>query len=222
MTPGQYVELSRRFVDAYLASTEDPATLAFRDDIENYQSRLDMLGLKDYQLRFPVTLGRAFRKIMLRGLTMLALLPLAIPGALVHLPVGWIAATVGEKFSYEMDDVATLKVIATILLLPLIYVVIAIVVGLYFGFWWALAAMIVLSFSFVASVRLIEAEAGLLMSMLSLLRLTRLGSEVEDLRATRATLVNTIREMVDRNVDPTMPRMFTDDDFIHPAGARKT
>jgi len=217
MTPGQYVELSRRFVDAYLASTEDPATLAFRDDIENYQSRLDMLGLKDHQLRFPVTLGRAFRKIMLRGLTMLALLPLAIPGALVHLPVGWIAATVGEKFSYEMDDVATLKVIATILLLPLIYLLIAIVVGTYLGIWWALAAMIVLSFSFVASVRLIEAEAGLLMSMLSVLRLARLGSEVDDLRATRAKLVNTIREMVDRNADPTMPRMFTDGDFNHPA-----
>jgi len=221
LTPGQYVELSRRFVDSYLASADDPETLAFRDDIENYQSRLDMLGLKDYQLRFPVTLGRAFRKIMLRSLTMLALLPLAIPGALVHLPIGWIAATVGERFSYEMDDVATLKVIATILLLPLIYLLIAIVVGMYFGIWWALAAMVTLSFSFIASVRLIEAEAGLLMSMLSILRLARLGSEVEDLRATRAILVNTIRGMVDRNVDPTMPRMFTHGDFNHPANSRQ-
>lgn len=180
-----------------------------------------MLGLKDYQLRFPVTLGRAFRKIMLRSLTMLALLPLAIPGALVHLPIGWIAATVGERFSYEMDDVATLKVIATILLLPLIYLLIAVVVGLYFGGWWALAAMVTLSFSFIASVRIIEAEAGLLMSMLSVFRLARLGSEVEDLRATRAVLVNTIRGMVDRNVDPTMPRMFTHGDFNHPANSQQ-
>ena len=213
LTPGQYVELSRRFVDRYLLAIDDPEMQAFRDELENYQSRLEMLGLKDYQLRYPVTLGHAFRKIMLRGLMMLALLPLAIPGALVHLPVGWIAATVGERFSYEMDDIETLKVFATILLLPLIYLIIAIGVGLYFGIWWALLAMIVLSFSFVASVRLIEAEAGLLMSMLSVLRLTRLGSEVEDLRATRTALVNKVRALVDRLADPTLPRMFAAQDF---------
>ena len=213
LTPGQYVELSRRFVDRYLHAIDDPEMQIFRDEVENYQSRLEMLGLKDHQLRYPVTLGHAFRKIMLRGFTMLALLPLAVPGALVHLPVGWIAATVGERFSYEMDDIATLKVFTTILLLPVIYLVIAISVGIYFGFWWAVIVMIALSFSFVASVQLLEAEAGLLMSMLSILRLTRLGSEVEDLRATRTALVNNVRTLADRLSDPTMPRMFTDKDF---------
>ena len=213
LTPGQYVELSRRFVDRYLLASDDPEMQALRSDVENYQSRLEMLGLKDYQLRYPVTFGYAFRKIMLRGLTMLALLPLAIPGALVHLPVGWIAATVGERFSYEMDDVATLKVLATILLLPVIYLIIAVIVGMYFGIWWALMAMIALSFSFIASVRVIEAEAGLLMSILALLRLTRLGSEVEDLRATRTDLVNQVRALAERLSDPTVPRMFTAQDF---------
>ncbi len=220
LTPGQYVELSRRFVDRYLQAIDDPQMQAFRDEVENYQSRLEMLGLKDHQLRYPVTLGHAFRKIILRSLTMLALLPLAIPGALVHLPVGWIAATVGERFSYEMDDVATLKVIATIFLLPLIYLIIAIVVGMYFGIWWALMAMVTLSFSFIASVQIIEAEASLLMSMLSLLRLTRLGSEVDDLRKTRTALVNNVRALADRLSDPTIPRMFTNKDFNRPADAQ--
>lgn len=213
LTPGQYVELSRRFVDRYLVAIDDPEMQAFRDEVENYQARLEMLGLKDYQLRNTVTLGHAFRKVVLRGLAMLALLPLAIPGALVHLPVGWIAATVGERFSYEMDDIATLKVFATILLLPLIYLAIAVVVGVYFGIGWALAAMIALSFSFVMSVRLIEAEAGLLMSMMSVLKLARLGSEVEDLRVTRTALVNKVRSLADRLADPTLPRMFAAQDF---------
>jgi glycerol-3-phosphate O-acyltransferase/dihydroxyacetone phosphate acyltransferase len=213
LTPGQYVELSRRFVDRYLLAMDDPEMQAFRAEVENYQSRLEMLGLKDYQLRFPVTFGHAFRKIMLRGVTMLAFLPLAIPGALVHLPVGWIAATVGERFSYEMDDIATLKVMATILLLPILYLIIAVLVGMYFGIWWALITMIVLPFSFIASVRLIEAEAGLLISMLSLLRLARLGSEVEDLRTTRTDLVNRVRALAERLSDPTVPRMFTTEDF---------
>ncbi len=213
LTPGQYVELNRRFVDGYVAVAEEPELRAFRADVENYQARLDMLGLKDYQLRNPVTLGHAFRKVLLRSLTMLALLPLAIPGALLHLPVGWIAATVGERFSYEMDDIATLKVFATILLLPLLYISIAIFVGMSFGIWWALLTVAILPVSFIASVKLIEAETSLLVSMLSVLRLARLGSEVEDLRNTRAGLVEQIRVLVERMADPDMPRMFTKDDF---------
>ena len=144
---------------------------------------------------------------------MIALLPLAIPGALLHLPVGWVAATIGERLSYEQDDVATLKVLATILLLPLLYLAIAILVGINFGPWWALLAIVALSFSFVASVRLLEAEAGLMLSMLSVFRLTRLGNDVEDLRATRADLVNKIRERVDQTIDPDTRRMFTQNDF---------
>ncbi|MCZ6687678.1 MAG: lysophospholipid acyltransferase family protein [Gammaproteobacteria bacterium] len=213
LRPGEYIELNRRFVDGYLKAADDPKMQAFREELENYQARLDMLGLKDFQLRQPMTLGRAFRKVMLRSLTMLALLPLAIPGGLLHLPVGWIAATVGERFSYEMDDIATLKVFSTILLLPLLYLIIAIVVGINFGFWLAFAAVVALTFSFFASVRLIEAEVGLLVSMLSVLRLTRLGSEIDDLRATRAVLVGKIRALANRLADPGMQRLFTDKDF---------
>ena len=114
LSPSEYVELNRRFIQRYVASRDDPELQAFRADVEDYQARLEMLDLKDYQLRQPVSLSRLFRKIMVRGLTIIAWLPLAVPGALLHLPVGWIAAVVGERFSYEMDDIATLKVLATI------------------------------------------------------------------------------------------------------------
>jgi glycerol-3-phosphate O-acyltransferase/dihydroxyacetone phosphate acyltransferase len=213
LTPSEYIELNRRFVDGYLQDIHDPELQALSNEVEEYQARLDMLGLKDHQLRQPVTLRKTFRKLLLRGLTMLALLPLAIPGALLHLPVGWIAATVGERFSYEMDDIATLKVLATILLLPVSYIAIAILVGMNFGIWWALFSVAALAFSFFATVRLLEAEAGLLSSMLSLLRLARLGSDIDDLRRTRSELVRKIRDRVEQGSDETTPRMFTRKDF---------
>ena len=213
LSPSKYIELNRRFVEGYLQNIHKPTMQALSSTVEEYQARLDMLGLKDHQLRQEVTLANASRKILLRGLTMIALLPLAIPGALLHLPVGWVAATLGERLSYEQDDVATLKVLATISLLPLLYLLIAIVVGIYSGPWWALLAIVALSLSFVASVRLLEAEAGLLLSMLSILRLKRLGNDVHDLRATRADLVEQIRELVDQSIDPDTQRMFTQDDF---------
>jgi len=213
LTPSEYIELNRRFVEGYLRDIHKPKMRSLSLEVEEYQARLDMLGLKDHQLRQPVTLANASRKVLLRGLTMIALLPLAIPGALLHLPVGWVAATIGERLSYEQDDVATLKVLATILLLPLLYLAIAILIGMYIGPWWALLTIVALSFSFVASVRLLEAEAGLMLSMLSVLRLTRLGNDVDDLRATRADLVNKIRERVDQSIGPDTRRMFTKNDF---------
>lgn len=213
LSPAEYVELNRRFVDRYVEHAGDPELQAFQDAVEDYQARLDMLGLKDHQLRKPIAPGPAFRKLAARALLMLALLPLAIPGALLHLPIGWIAAIVGERFSYEMDDIATLKVFATILLLPLLYIAIAVFVGFQFGIGWAIVAVVGLAFSFFASVRLIEAEAGLFLSVLSVLRLARLGREVEDLRNTRAKLVSEVRGLVDRLVDPEVDRLFTEQDF---------
>ena len=133
LTPSEYIELNRRFVEGYLQDIHKPKMQSLSLEVEEYQARLDMLGLKDHQLRQPVTLANASRKVLLRGLTMIALLPLAVPGALLHLPVGWVAATIGERLSYEQDDVATLKVLATILLLPLLYLAIAILVGINIG-----------------------------------------------------------------------------------------
>jgi len=213
LSPGAYIELNRRFVDRYVKEKHEPELQALSLEVEDYQARLDMLGLKDHQLRQPLTLADASRKVLLRSVTMLALLPLAIPGALLHLPVGWVAATVGERFSYEKDDIATLKVLATILLLPILYLLIGILVGIYFGFWWALLAIVALSFSFLASVRLLEAQAGLLLSMLSVLRLTRLGSDLDELRVIRADLVNKIRDRVERGADENTQRIFTQEDF---------
>ncbi len=213
LSPGEYVELNRRFVDGYLQASDHPEMQALRRDVEDYQARLDMLGIKDHQLRQPMSVGRAFRKLMLRLLTMLVFLPLAIPGALLHLPVGWIAAAVGEHFSYERDDIATLKVLSTTLLLPVIYVTIAVIVGINYGWLLSLLAVIALTLSFFASVRLIEAEVSLVNSMMSIVRLVRLGSELDDLRKTRQELVDRVRQLVERLSDPDTARMFTSADF---------
>jgi hypothetical protein len=132
---------------------------------------------------------------------------------LLHLPVGWIASAVGERFSYEKDDVATLKVLSTTLMLPIIYLAIAVIIGVKFGWLWSLLAVIALTLSFFVSVRLIEAEVGLVNSIMSIIRLVRLGSELDDLRATRKELVDRVRQLAERLSDPDTQRMFTKEDF---------
>ena len=148
LAPSEYVELNRRFVEAYMNTADEPEVVELRKQVDNYQSRLEVLGLKDYQLRKKISVGKAARRLMARSVSMMLLLPLAIPGVLLHLPVGWMAAFVGERFSYEEDDVATLKVFATMALLPVLYLLVALLVGNYFGPAWAIAVVIGLTISF--------------------------------------------------------------------------
>ncbi len=213
LAPSDYVELNRRFLKAYLDAAEEPEIVEFRHAVDDYQSRIEVLGLKDYQLRTKISVGKAFRRLVARSLSMMLLLPVAIPGVLLHLPVGWLAAVVGERFSYEEDDIATLKVFATMALLPLLYLAAAFLIGNYFGPVWAIVAVIGLTVSFSASIWVIEAQATLLASMVSILRRTRLRAEIEYLQATRTKLVETVRTLANRYEDPDNPRMFSDHDF---------
>lgn len=213
LTAEQYVVLSRRFVEAIVAARDDPELQAFIKDIEDYQARLDLLNLRDHQLRKPVATGQALRRIVFRAVTIALLLPLAIPAAILHLPVAWIARGVGNRFSYEMDDIATLKVFATVTLLPVIYIVIATYVGNRFGVPWGLLAFGGLIASFFATIRLLEMQAILYKSMMALLRLARLKEDVAELQAQRSELVTRVRKLVDRLADPSAPRMFTHEDF---------
>ena len=213
LAPSEYVELNRRFVEAYLNMAEEPELVEFRKAVDDYQSRLDVLGLKDYQLRTKISVGKAFRRLLVRSVSLMLLLPVAIPGVLLHLPVGWLAAYVGDRFSYEEDDIATLKVFASMALLPMLYLLVAFLIGSYFGTVWAILLVVGLTISFSASIWVIEAQATLLASMVSILRRTRLRAEIEDLHTTRAELVEKVRLMVDRGYDLDEPRMFSEQDF---------
>jgi len=213
LSPSEYVELNRRFMQAYLEVADKPETVAFRADVEDYQSRLEVLGLKDYQMRKTLSVPKAFRRLLARSLSLMILLPVAVPGVLLHLPVGWLAAYVGDRFSYEEDDVATLKVFATMALLPILYLFVAYLIGSYFGTAWAVFAVVGLTVSFSASIWVIEAQATLLASMVSILRQTRLRAEIDDLHETRAKLVDRIRTMVDRGSTPGQSRIFSEQDF---------
>jgi len=213
LAPSEFVELNRRFVEAYINAAEDPEIVELRNQVDDYQSRLEVLGLKDYQLREKVSVTRAFRRLMARSISLMLLLPVAIPGVLLHLPVGWLAAYIGDRFSYEEDDIATLKVFATMALLPLLYLVAAFLIGSYFGMVWAFVAVVGLTISFSASIWVIEAQATLLASMVSILRRTHLRAEIESLHAARADLVKKVRRIVEQNYDLDKPRMFSGQDF---------
>jgi len=209
LTPGTYVELSRRFVERYLATATDPDIQRLHGDVEEYQAHLDLLGLKDHHLRESRGVLDVWKGVLWRGVAVIALLPLAIPGALFHLPVGWVAITAGKRLSEDRDDVATLKVITSVLLLPFVYLGVGAIVGLNVGFWWGAAVTTALPLSFLAFIKVVEVQVNMTLATVTNFRLSRFSKEVDELRETRSHLVERVRAVVDTHADHSLPRVFS-------------
>ena len=226
LTPASYVDLSRRFVERYALFAHEPDVQRLRNKIEAYQDQLDVLGLKDYQLSHPVGARIAMKRIAWRTTLAIVLFPLALPGAIILLPAGWLAATVGSRFSYDMDDIATLELVTVVPVLLSTYALVMIMAGIGFGWVWAIAALLLLPASLFATLFVLEKQAQLLISIRSLFQLARLSDDIEALVARREALVTAVRAAVDRYADPTIRRIFDAGDFndpeVAPTGSAST
>ena len=216
LTPASYVDLSRRFVERYALFAEKPDVQRLRSEIEAYQAQLDVLGLKDYQLSHPVSAGIAMRRIVWRTTLAIVLFPLALPGAIILLPVGWLAASVGSRFSYDMDDIATLQLVTAVPVLLAAYALVTVMAGIGFGWVWTIVALLLLPASLFATLFVLEKQAQLLISIRGLFHLARLSGDIEALVVRREALVTAVRTAVDRYADPTIQRIFDARDFSNP------
>ncbi len=213
LTPAVYVELSRRFAEHYTRFAGKPDMQRLRAGIEAYQARLERLGLKDHQLSRPVSVRRAMARIVWRTALLTVLLPLALPGAVVVLPVAWLAAAVSSRFSDDVDDIATLKVTTAVPALLAVYTLLTVWTGLALGWGWAIAAMFLIPVSLFAAVFVLEKQAQLLISIRGVFRLARLRGDIEALVDERKQLVTAVRATVDRYADPGTRRIFDAPDF---------
>ena len=213
LTPAIYVGLSRRFVEHYARFAGEPNIQRLRAEIEAYQAQLELLGLKDFQLGHPVSARIAMTRIVWRTALVILLLPLALPGAIIVLPTAWLAATVGSWFSYDVDDIATLKVTTAVPILIATYTLFTVAAGVAFGWGWAMLAMLLLPASFFATLFVLEKQAQLLVSIRSVFRLAYLRGDIEALVVKRKQLVTAVRTAVDHYTDPAIRRIFDASDF---------
>ena len=208
LTPATYVDLSRRFVERYTRFAGEPDILRLRTEIEEYQTQLELLGLKDYQLSYPVSVRIAMTRIIWRTVLVILLLPLALPGAIIVLPVAWLAATAGSWLSYDVDDIATLKVSTAVPVLLVTYTLFTVAAGIAFGWGWAMLAMLLLPASLFATLFVLEKQAQLLVSIRSVFRLAWLRGDIEALVDERKKLVTAVRTAVDHYKDAAVRRIF--------------
>ena len=115
------------------------AALAAR--IDRYEAALSVAGLDPRQLALHnFTLGRVARSIGKAALVLLLLLPAAVVGVVVHYPVYRAVGFVATGMAKGAEDaLASIKVLAAMLLFPLTWVVVAAAVAR----WWTVEAGLV-------------------------------------------------------------------------------
>jgi glycerol-3-phosphate O-acyltransferase/dihydroxyacetone phosphate acyltransferase len=139
-------DLRRRFAET-LARVPDPLS----PNIENlrarlikYEEDLSVFGIAPENLSV-LAHSRSFvvRRFLLRWLAVATLSPLAIVGALAHLPAYLLSTLASRAYRrHGVDEIAaTVKILAAIVLVPLTWLLVALVVYLLAGWRWALVSL---------------------------------------------------------------------------------
>jgi 1-acyl-sn-glycerol-3-phosphate acyltransferase len=139
-------ETRRRFAETL---AREPAPLAPR--VENLRARLlryeeDLSGFGIAPENLSVlahTRWFVVRRFLLRWLVLALVSPLAVAGALAHLPAYLASTLVARRFRrHGVDEIApTVKILTAIILVPLTWLVVALLVYFFAGWRWALASL---------------------------------------------------------------------------------
>ena len=181
----QRAELSRRFLQRYEAFQHEPQVQELYVRVSRYADDLEVLNLSDEQVRVRPS-RRAWLGGLLRHVGLIVfLLPLALPGLLLHSPL-LIAAIVAALI---------LAVVLLSVTPPLAYYV-------------AGALAVCLPMSGLASIRVLERQSALRRGLATLVSLVVLPKALDELRERRLALRQTVVEAVDAFAAPDLPRMF--------------
>lgn len=137
------------FLQKFLADTPSDEDAKLEKRLVEYEQKLSKLGIEseflalaDYSKRF------VFKKAIQRSWYLILLAPLAILGVILHFPayqIGRIIAYTQAKKGYQ-DMISTVKFLSALVLMPLTWIIWAIILEIYFG--WKIA-LFSIPFSFL-------------------------------------------------------------------------
>ncbi|KAK8865983.1 hypothetical protein IAR55_001133 [Kwoniella newhampshirensis] len=134
LTLGQVVELSKRFMEGYLAYQDEPKIIDLRQKVIAYNRLLRDMGIADHQVERAS--NRSVKSLVLLVYRFGLLLwwsMLALPGAILHAPVFILAKVISIKKAKQAlaastvkiqgrDVLATWKVLVSLAVTPLLYI----------------------------------------------------------------------------------------------------
>ncbi len=202
------VTLARRFNDVYPSVKDEPEVVAIYDRVKAYNERLRAADLTDRDLRREVRPGEALGKLLRHLVLLFVWLPLALPGLVLHAPIGILAAWAGQTLTPRKDVVATTKLVAGLLGVLLLYAAVVVAAAWFYGPLAALGAAALLPLTGAATLRVLQRSAAVRRVLSTLVRLFSLRHEMDALRKERAALEVVVVQAVDRFRPADMVPMF--------------
>ncbi len=213
VAPAERNELARRFNAVYPHVQGDPRVQALLPRVGAFVERCEDAGVTDRDLRRPLGLGAVAWRVVQTLLVLLVWMPLALPGAVLHAPVGVLAAVAGRTLTPRKDVVATTKLVAGLLLTVVGYAALLAWIALTQGIGWALLGLAALPISGLATLRVLDHFVTLRRGLSRFVRALTLERELEALRVERAALANEVIALVDAlrpsDMTPLFPRAAT-------------
>ena len=118
VTPEEYVLITKQFVELFTTHAQEPEVQQLMQDLKVFQTQLDLLGVNYAEMI-------NHKVLYSKALYTLFMLPLALPGSLVHAPLGVLAAIAGRKLGgTDIDQQANFKMMPVIVILPVVYFII--------------------------------------------------------------------------------------------------
>jgi hypothetical protein len=153
-------ELRRRFMAGYTTlRTQAPERLeAISTRITQYETELREAGLDPQTLRPAAVRGAQNIGDTMKALGIVILgLPLALVGTIVNYPAYRIVGSLATGLSRGDEDIlATIKIIAGALVFPLIWIIVAVIVGFKFSVLAALGVLVLAPISGYVALRFFE------------------------------------------------------------------
>lgn len=229
--PNDYMRLNHRFIQGYRQFKDDPLLLDLKEDLSQYSNSLKAYGLTDVQVADPTPFDfkHASFILFLRSVFSFVILILALPCLLINAPIGlfvrWYsnkqAKIALSKSSVKLtgrDVIASNKIILSVLLVPLIYVIYSILVGLFFGWIVGLGFLVILPFATAISIKFLEnayliwkASVPVLFSLIK----SDYRSNYLELKQQRTRLQTIVRDSIEK-IGPRMGDQFWQDRIVKP------
>ena len=156
-----------KFIREYLEEKKTKETIEserIKQRISNYKEKLREIGLEPENLSLSERPFRyVFQHFFVRLILLIIFLPFAVIGAIIHFPAYQTSKILASRYTkHGVDDiVSTVKILSSILFMPLTWLVLAGILYFYFGWQIALASIPISFFCGYIALRSLEEIADM-------------------------------------------------------------
>lgn len=229
-TLAEEAELVRRFLKVWETKKDEAADLrALFVDVDDYLRSLRMLGLRDAELTGSFSWWDKALRLLRHVFFLAVLVPVAIPGILLHAPVLLAAVAAARTLTDRGDVRATIQMVLVTLATMLTYGVAAVVTfffarsaaegsgvdgvdGIVEGVVAASSVLVGLMLSGAATLKVLDGEGAVRRGLWTFVALLHLDRELEVLRHRRDDLRARILMAVKTHIEPGLERLVPEDE----------